>query len=391
MCLLAPAAAHEAPEGETVQLGTSLEDAPEVTPGVYDLELLDSTEAGYLTVPREIDRSTIWLAETVLAQEPVDASYWVTPSADGEGSDCGTGGNIESYYTKHDFVSGVLRTEDACNKSKQVTYIHRGWDDRMPEADAKLAVWEEPPVKDRSILPPPALKQTWAGDEPVAKGSSELGSDFASAPEMVGGRWNVHVDPGKTALFKVPLDWNQHLQVGLTYDGVETQRNARVTPMLITPLGGFSRWGEAQDGPGVEAPNFGDIDSKYPSIDGGVVSPSITWRNREAPGVTAAFPGDYYVLLRLAKDEVPKKGMDVTVATQVITDKPAQSPYSQDADPIPSLTGAEEEVSDDKESAASSPSEESTPWGAVSGLFGGSAVMAVVGFVALARHRRSRA
>ncbi|WP_157551268.1 hypothetical protein [Nocardioides jensenii] len=393
VCLLAPAAAYDAgADDESVELATSVDDAPVIGVGRYTVPLPDSSASGYFAVERTIDDSTIWVGETVFAPKPVYSYLYLTESADGSTQDCGVGVSVDSHVRRHEFLAGAIASQGACTTSDKVVLGHQGWDAaKVPNADAEVIVWEEPPVSDASILPPPALASKWDSAVSPDKGTAELGHTYADAPELVGGRWDVHVDPGRTALFKVPLDWNQHLQLHMSYDGDETTESKRVEPILITPVGGKSQWGEAVDGPDGEAPTYGDIDSKYPSLDGGVVSPSITWRNRESDGVTAAFPGTYYVMLQMPVDEIGAGGLDFTIDTRVVTDRPAKSPYSQDAEAIPALDGSDPVEESSQDRADDSSSSEQTPWGAVGGLFAGSAAMAAVGVVALGRHRRSRA
>lgn len=377
--------------------GDSYEKATVVEPGLHPFTAPANGQEGYLAVERTIDNSTIWLGETLFSPKPVDNRYFVRATSEELGESCG-GWPVESTYYFHEYLGGGGFGSESCRNSDRVTFIHNGpTSGNISDAVGQLVVWEEPPVTDRSILPPPAMTSRWSAKAPPAKGSTDLGTDFASAPEMVDGRWDVHVNPGEPALFKVPLDWNQHMQVHLTYDGVATEDSVPIEPVLISPVGATSYWGKHTAGKNVKAPDFDDLNLAYSGEDGGgAVSPSITWRNREVDGITAAFPGNYYVMLRMNRENtsekaLPKSGADITVAVKVITDKSPSSPYSQDPDPIPDLSGedAADEETEAKVSDASS--SESTPWGTVGGLFGGSAVMAAAGFVALAKHRRSRA
>ena len=135
---------------------------------------------------------------------------------------------------------------------------------------------------------------------------------------------------------------------------------------------------------------------KYPSMDGGVASPTITWRNREKPTSNpAAFPGTYYVMLKMGTKDAPKKGADVTLGVNVITDKAADSPYAEDPAPLPDISGKEPVPTDDDRRRPPTISRRaaarrggSTPWGAVIALFGGSAVMAAAGAFSLTRYRK---
>ena len=76
-----------------------------------------------------------------------------------------------------------------------------------------------------------------------------------------------------------------------------------------------------------------------------------------------------------------------------MTDKESTSPYAEEGDPVPDISGKTKPADDtlggdSKESASGSSDGGSTPWGAVTALFGGSAVMAAAGAVSLGRYRR---
>ncbi len=92
--------------------------------------------------------------------------------------------------------------------------------------------------------------------------------------------------------------------------------------------------------------------------------------------------------------DAPKKGADVTVGVNVVTDKEPTSPYAEEGDPVPDISGKTKPADDttggddSRESASGSSDGGSTPWGAVTALFGGSAVMAAAGAVSLGRYRR---
>ena len=180
----------------------------------------------------------------------------------------------------------------------------------------------------------------------------------------------------------------------MQYKGAEYKDYVPVEPVLVTPLGGTAEWAKTDGGP-----TFPDVNLKYPSMDGGVASPTITWRNREKPTSSpAAFPGTYYVMLKMGTKDAPEKGADVTLGVNVITDKAAESPYAQDPAPLPDISGKEavgtDQGGDDdtgnRTNAASGGSAggDSTPWGAVIALFGGSAVMAAAGAFSLGRYRK---
>lgn len=386
-CLLSPAAALAPADDEPVELGTQATDATVVEPGVHTLVLPGSDTEGYLEVERQLEGSTVWFAQTLLSDSMVNESVGMLVE---DGGDSCPYGNFEGDdYSEHRFMTGIVAITPRCENGDTVTLKQDATSGfRAGGEEADLAVWEEPPAENREVLPPPSLEHAWVKKAPPAEGEAELGATYAEAPDLAGGRWKVHIDPGEPALFRVDLDWNQHLQVGFTYDG-KAAGEELIQPTLITPLGGTSEWGEATDAPGGTS-----VMTSYPGLEGAVVSPSITWRNREARGVTAAFPGTYYVDMHMGAAKAPQSGADMTVSVQVVTDKDPESPYapehaSSDAALPPDIGGHRE----DAETAASTEGDQAgaTPWLAVGGLLAGAVVMAVAGGLSLTRYRRSLA
>jgi len=403
-CLLAPAMAVEPPAAdEVITFGSSAEDAPVVAPGRYEFTMPANESENFLSVERKIPRSTLWVAQTLVSSGTKNGYlYYDATGADSQ-TRCADGGSFQGDdYIGHRFMTGILEIgKGPCLKEDRVDLDYRpyasGDDSKIPTGEkGQLVVWEEPPVEDASLLPPPSTRQKWDGSVMPAKDEPQLGASYADAPDLAGGRYEAHVDPGVPALFAVPLDWGQHVEISLRYTGPEYKKYVPIEPMLITPLGGEAKWAPTEDGP-----TFPDVNMKYPSMDGGVTSPTITWRNREKPTSSpAAFPGTYYVLLKMGTKDAPRKGADVTLGVNVITDRAADSPYAEDPAPVPDISGKDPDPTEDggsegsggpgggKESASGGSSRGSTPWGAVTALFGGAAVMAAAGAFSLGRYRR---
>ncbi len=407
-CLMAPAmAVDSAAEDEEITLGTTEDDAPTVAPGRYTFEMPALEKERFLELERTIPRSTLWVGQTLVSTKTQNGYVYYDAIGVDAKNRCGDDpGTLEGDdYVGHQLMTGVLQIgKGPCLREDAVTVSYRAYDSgdttSYPAGEkGQIVVWEEPPVEDASLLPPPSTTQPWDGSVMPAKGDAGLATSYAEAPDLTGGRYNAHIDPGVPALFRVPLDWGQHVELSLQYKGSEYKDYVPIEPVLITPLGGTADWAEADGGP-----TFSDVNLKYPSMDGGAVSPTITWRNREKPTSNpAAFPGNYYVLLKMGTKDAPKKGADVTVGVNVVTDKAADSPYADEPAPVPDISGktsaATEGGSDgdgdgggddgDRASASGSSGGGSTPWGAVIALFGGSAVMAAAGAFSLGRYRRA--
>ena len=371
-------------------------------PGRYQFTMPDEDTDNYLAVERTTPRSTIWVGQTLFSTQTRNGYIYYDASGADAKERCGDDpGSFEGDdYVGHQFMTGILQVgKGPCLREDRINLSYRAYasgDDVTYPAGEKgqLVVWEEPPVKDASLLPPPSTTQPWDGTVMPAKGEAGLGATYADAPDLTGGTYDAHIDPGAPALFAVPLDWGQHVEISLQYKGAEYKDYVPVEPVLVTPLGGTADWAKADGGP-----TFPDVNLKYPSMDGGVASPTITWRNREKPTSNpAAFPGTYYVMLKMGTKDAPKKGADVTLGVNVITDKAADSPYAQDPAPLPDISGKEAVVTDEGGEENTGDSTESasggssgggaTPWGAVIALFGGAAVMAAAGAFSLGRYRK---
>ena len=77
------------------------------------------------------------------------------------------------------------------------------------------------PVEDASLLPPPSTTQSWDGSVMPAKGEAEPRHVVRRRPRPHRRPYEAHVDPGVPALFAVPLDWGQHVEVSMQYKGAE--------------------------------------------------------------------------------------------------------------------------------------------------------------------------
>lgn len=391
-CVLAPAAAYEP---DSVEMSSDQDDAPVVEPGVHHLEYpAGDAPPQFLAVDRTIDGSTLWVGETVISDKVADNEQFSYYPVSEEGTSCGNEGAVEgSSYFGHEFNTGVTLSGPECADEDRIWFQHylpSNPDSDYSDEGGRLVVWEEPPA-DPSSLPPPATRVTWSGQDQPAEGNVDLASSFEDAPELVDGRWDVKVMPGRTELFRVPLDWNQHVEVSLRMNQGANGEITSVEPKLITPLGGYAPWGVPVKGKGANAeePPDGSGVTLYVDGDtGGAASPSITYRNREAGSDNpAAFPGMYYVQLQLGKADAPKSGVEMTMTVEVVTDKEPTSPYTTEGEPAPDVGG---HLKEEEQSADGGGSSETVRWGVVSGLLGGSAVLTVLGFVSLGRYRRTR-
>lgn len=398
--LLVPAvgAAAAAPAAPTVQMAPDTASAQVLAPGVHQVAISD--QAGYFAVERTIPGSTLWVGETVVTANPGNGDLLLAAVKENL-DDCGwsSPGVVDDLISDHEFRTGVVNSGDCTDED--VVYIRNepGSGSNFSGETLQVAVWEEPPVADAGLLPPASAQVRWDGDRREDKGRITLGSDFASAPDLSNGSWQVRLYPGRTALAKVPLEWGQHLQATLSHPGYEDgvgfsgKEPFDVEPRLITPLGGEGNWAQAKPSRSGSKPpiNHALYVSDYPRSSG-AVSPVIQWKNRTDPTLNpAAFPGTYYVSLRIDADvelpEVMNGAVDVTLDIGVFGEPATGSPYAQTPADLPDFKAAAAESAGDADADdASDPSEPA--WGVVGGLGAIAVGMTAAGGALLVRWRR---
>jgi hypothetical protein len=399
VAVTAPAAGAN-PDPDAVALASDAGEAPILGAGVYDGRVPDAGETGFVALNRTIPGSTLWVAETLHLKDRRygQLQYKAHPADDVEDQVCQTQTSIGNEYTQNPLITSTMMIDDEqCGSDADlvISTTNSEYSDTPLAADSpfSMVLWEEPPARDPSLLPPPAVNVDWTGEVQPARGREKLGTDFASAPELVNGRWAVRVAPRRLGLFRVPLDWGEHVEVGMLYQGPQREEYVPIKATLLTPLGGEARWAEAEG-----SPLFDSVSLSYPGSQSGIASPSISWRNREKGTANyAAFPGVYYVNLLMSPKDAPPKGADITVSVQVVKDREMASPYAEKGLPAPDLGEhgafaaqmAALEEREREESAEDGPADDAPPWALAGLLFAGSAVMAVAGGVTLGKYRRS--
>ncbi len=359
-----PYAAVAEPAG-SITLAGERSSATVVGTGLHEADIAVD---GWFQVERELKHSTLWVGESIIAPSPTTPEYYLTMT-NRSGEDCkGAGdGTVGEYLFDHELRGGTVSSGRCSGDTVWVGHAFGttpDYGDRL----ASVAIWEEPPVWDD--LPEPGMSVAWNGAALDSRGGAELGTSFAEAPELVGGTWNVTLYAGKPAVLKVPLDWNQHVQVSMELFGPEIGELAQVTPRLYNPLGGRVDWATpVASASGTQPPERSSLPLNISGYTGGAVSPSIRYRNREE-GSAAAFAGDYYVSLEVEDNTAMPEGSEVTVSVRVVTDGPIASPYKQEPEPLPVLADAPGEApvetpTDESTAVASDAGDDST--GASSG------------------------
>ena len=390
---VAAVGAAAAATGEPVTVADR-EAAPAVGPGLHLVELPSD---GWLRVDRTQPTHTLWMGEWLTTPHENNGEYslavhdaerdcsWSGPDAVGEelvqvrlrtGGTVSDGCEGDTVWLRHDLISAA----------------------DYAGTPATLAVWEEPPATAPEELPGPSREVAWSPLAEAEARSANLGADFAGAPVLVDGRYRVVVEPGAPALLAVDLAWGQHLQVEMSLAEGHTHESPPVRPRLINPLGMTATWATARASSSGTQPPQGSELLVAPGLAAraGVVSPTVRWRNREAPANAAAIPGRYYVTLDMEADgqHADSAGAEFEIGIKVVTDEDAASPYAEEPPPLPdpttdlgSVESPETPPVEDAASRSAGDADEE-PWPTAIGLLAGSLVLVVAGSLLLGRWRR---
>lgn len=386
--LVAPAYAAGGFAGDPLTPGTSAAQPASVGSGVYRVEASGGAEQ-YVVVPRTVEGSRIWFGASADVQPTADLGGGLTLQSTPEGKGAEPCNPVEGVYAEPDETglrSGLFSTgrSAACRHAADIALRLRP--EGLRSSDYQLVVWEEPPVQNAASLPR-SVGVSWAPMRVAEPRELDAGSTFADAPVLPDGTRTVHVDPGATALFRVPLTWGQHAQVEAVSFG-SASGFAQVSGRWLTPLGGaIADTAYSQGGPA----------SHQVVLDGrgepaGWVTPVVAWGNRGSGSTApAAFAGDYYLSIDTRADDAPAEGVDLTLTARTVTDYAGTAPaYTQDPPPLPSVDGtagapATTTASDAAQLAdhatSASPSGSSTAVGI--GLLAVAALLAVGGALAL--------
>lgn len=387
---------------ETVVGGQRIQAATVLETGLYLTERVD-TDA-YFRVDRTVPGSTIWVAVSVVEDQPTFDSFVPAMLAEGNhADDCGSfdskalrAGGESSFRTGSLSTRQVDRTDptspeavQACTEAEYVVVKlpARGREPEMPAGTpVQLLVWEEAPVTDVSDLPAPQ-RPSWDGPS-VADERTEVvaGTSSADAPVLEDGSYVVTVPPLDNAIVGIRLDWGQH---------------AEIAARPVEAIGGGLEVGAQWHMPlGSHYPEYGDSDNQrlYPEMDAldvtnrqGVewMSPTVAYRDLEtAPYGAAAAPGVYLLELDGQQRDGVQLELDVQAAGEV-SGAPTYDEAGADLAPMPEITAGPEEAGDaggTGDDAAAEPTD-SRPWAAILGLFMGAGVFTVAGVVSWGRAR----
>ncbi|WP_191089790.1 vWA domain-containing protein [Nesterenkonia ebinurensis] len=230
-------------EGERVEGATEISgDLPELTSGAQYLDTIHG-DGRFYRIPRTVEGSTIHVGVTTLRDLSSDRAFThITPRL---GTPDWTGDEFDSceytYLTETSASRATLvRTggmtsvpdpggthEDCGNTDELILAVEMQEEDESYEGKPfEIVVWEEPPAENSEELPE---RYSGAIGE-IDIDWQEMEVDRESAEEILGGNsFNnaVAIEPGTTyagtsllgesQVFRVPVEWGEHLQVELVF------------------------------------------------------------------------------------------------------------------------------------------------------------------------------
>jgi len=399
------------PYGDEVEPGSSFSDTAELGPGTYSVPVPEPGEDQYFEIPRTDPDDVIWVGATLQLEEAPSeyASWGVEATADGDSTQvCNNPTQTIGERSVVTTLFSANRTGECRSAETIVVRVANGVvvDEGEPvDTDAyyQLVVWAEPPVEDTSRLPAPNENSPWEPmEEPTGEPQEIEGSrTFSEATPIEDGYYATTMRKGRPAIFAFPLTYGQHAQVLAEMDGAADYFSG-INAMWVSPLGGELRTVKPSGGPTAELGlDRGD--------QAGWSTPIVTYTNRQRAGgvgslqggtgfadqtaAPAVFAGTYYLVLEIPvefEDPLPDE-LPVFLDVRTVTDYEGSPPdYASEPSPLQALDGSGYVATESEEQAAREDEVEPAPWPLVLGLFGGAAVLAVVGGVAVGRVVRSR-
>ncbi len=397
----APVTGHRPPSadptGTPVTGGVSANQATELATGAYVSTFPANGREAYFKIVRQWKGSRIWYAGNVFTTVGAYPLVGFDAIAGDTGEPCTD--SLTMNRPGELPISGVAEGDDVakdCARAEEI--VLRVSSDTVPDdTPFQMVIWEEPPPSNLDALVKGPGKVVWSDDVPVGDPEPVTGgADWASARPLTDGVYSTTVGNGEVGLFRVPLDYGEHLQL----QGRVTRGRDEYVPtegvMFFNPFGAaVDTYTEFVGGPDGYL-----MSSATPDAVQGWVSPVVSWLpggNERIYASAAATPGDYYFAFDLTSEDLPAE-VDVEFTVQVVRDEDVVEPtYDVEAPPPPSLSPATETEAgpdDERERSATQSGEMSvTPWSTVAAMasFAGAGVFAVLGVVLLARARRIRA
>lgn len=425
-------------QGDEVTGSADIESAPTLEPGQYVDQWSD--DKLFYRIPRTMEGSSIHVGLTsVNDEETTDAVAFGlgTESTDnwdfyGESGSYSTnrdlcddtnlymGSGSSSREIRTNLVSaypdlGRTDNEDCGSDGDLILVIDGGTktegNNEFEGKRFEFVVEEEPPVTNIDDLPDWAdgsiEHYNWENLE-VSDDGKELmgGNSFNNAPELTPGEsYDSEIYPGETVVYKVPVEWGQHLQAQVDRRTVENEGDSsdggRESPSLELQL--FSpRRGEIDHNTSAKGQEFRNFGGSGVTESWQDMTHPVRWKNRE--GVEAAgfdemkyasTAGDYYVMISRSQENHFNSGiMPFTITTNTFGEVEGEPVYeTADADGAGDASGAatsgdESRDQGDVQDTAQEDSGSSATWA----ILGAGSVLVVIlvgaGIFLLRRYRR---
>lgn len=322
--------------GEIVEGSQEIADAPLLEPGQY----VDTWQEGpqYYRIPRTLENSSFHVGVSAIHNDTTsfdpltvalgteDAESWETYRNGSYSTNRQLCSQVNLYEGTNDAAlrvrSGQVTVfpddedETSCDTSDEIILqldaIERDGPNAYVGQPVEFVVTEEPDVTNLSELPELAegsiRDYQWEPLEANAEQAEELlgGNSFNNAPELEPGTtYSADMYPGEAMVYRVPVEWGQHLQAQLEVPpreqfGPDLTGDRGFRLQIYSPHRGLIQ--HSTTGQGQEDDYYGLTQYSESQTWQNMTHP-IRWANRGAPLVGhtdmefASTAGDYYILV----------------------------------------------------------------------------------------------
>ena len=344
-------------EGEPVEGAADIADAPALEPGQY----VDTWKEGpqYYRIPRTMENSSLHVGASAIHNDtssfdPLtvalgteDAGSWETYRGGSYSTNDQLCSQVNLYEGTNDAALRVRsdqvtvfpdpeEEETDCNSANELILQLEAISDEDPNAyvgqPVEFVVTEEPEVANMTELPSVAeggiREYQWQSLEVDQEQSDTLlgGNSFNNAPTLEpGSTYSSELYPGESLVYKVPVEWGQHLQAQLETPSREEfgpdltgDRGFRL--QIYSPHRGLIQ--HTQEAQGQEGKYYGATKHDESTVWQNMTHP-VRWANRASPNVGhndmefASTAGDYYILV--SQSEV-NSDQQVAVPFELVVD-----------------------------------------------------------------------
>ncbi|WP_152364866.1 vWA domain-containing protein [Microlunatus speluncae] len=326
--------------------------APRLAPGTWLDRMPGGDSTRFYRLHRTRPGSTFWIGASLLAPPGLLSRLSLRLYApDDLDSACAKAvPNLTNWTGGRRLLSGFVVSssgDEECTRSPELL-LEVGAGGLSPGVDGdpvELRVGEEPPLVDRSALPPVAGEPTWRPVKPGRPAPAIGGTSFADAPTLRPGSHAADIAPGELQTYRIHAGWGQRIQVQATTGRLSRADRAlvglgrHVQLELLSPYGGTAQTFGLRGAPALSSTPIG--------ADGSTVvaaSKELRWLNREGAQDAdrgTALAGDYYLTVRLdGKDGDAPFAVPLTLTVGLVGTAQDPPPYQAATPPTPTPTSA---------------------------------------------------